>query len=325
MRLSAVALASVAAVTFVASAQTPPPRTDVPSFGVSSELVYVRFHVEKKGGYVGTLTKDQLRVLEDGRPQEIALLETPSTRERTVPPEVTLLLDVSGSVMDAKLLDETLVKEVLFASLGEQARVGLCAFGGTLRCLRPPTRDADDLLEGFREAIEFGWEGRRSGTRLYASVADVCKQAAERGKAQRALVIFSDGIDNQQGDVDEAVRVAAENDVRIYAVKLSQAFRENPLAGGRFGGPPNRAMYDYKKLRLDDLAAQTGGRAYEPRTLDGKSLAKILREIGTEISMENVVGYPPPDAAAGRKRKIKVELVDKSLGSIRDGERTLVR
>ena len=324
MRLLVLALA-FASIASVSSAQTPPPRPDVPTFGVTSELVYIRFHVEKKGGYVGTLTKDQLRVLEDGRPQEIALLETPSTRERTIPPEVTLMLDVSGSVMDARLLDEELVKEVLFASLGEQARVGLCAFGGTLRCFRPPTRDADALLAAFQEAVAFGYETRRTGTRLYASVADVCRQAPGGGKAQRAVVIFSDGIENQHGSLDEAVKAAAEGDVRVYAVKLSQAFRDTAMGSNPFGRPPNRAMYDYKKLELDQLARETGGRAYEPRSLDGKTLAKILRDIATEITMENIVGYPPSGPAAGRKRKVKVELVDKSLGSIPDGERTLVR
>jgi hypothetical protein len=41
--------------------------------------------------------------------------------------------------------------------------------------------------------------------------------------------------------------------------------------------------------------------------------------------MENVVGYQPEGAATGRKHRVKVELVDKSLGAIPDGERTLVR
>jgi VWFA-related protein len=322
MRLPGLALLSV---TLLASAQAPPPRDDIPTFTASTELVYVRFHVEKKDEYVGALTRDQIRVLEDGRPQTIALLETPSTRARTIPPEVTLLLDVSSSVMDAHLLDEQLLKEVLFASLSEQARVGLCAFGGGLQCLRPPTRDADDLLAGFQEAIDYSRATRGSGTRLYASVADACQKAKERGKAQRAFVVFSDGIDNQGGHWDEAARAAAESDVRVYAVKLSQAFRENPFNTGAFGRPPNRAMYDYKKLDLDRLADETGGRSFEPRTLDGKSLAKILRQIGAEVTMENVVGYAPEGPTTGRKRKVKVELVDKSLGSIRDGERTLVR
>src|SRR5688500_5093754 len=85
-----------------AEAQSPDTKpADVPTFGVETELVYVRFHVERKGAYVEELRRDQVRVLEDGRPQTIALLETPSTRERTIPPEVTIALDVSSSVVDA--------------------------------------------------------------------------------------------------------------------------------------------------------------------------------------------------------------------------------
>src|SRR5207244_4721937 len=138
------------------AAQPPDKHDAVPTFGTSTELVYVRFHVEKKGGFLDGLKPDQIRVLEDGRPQTIALLETPSTRERTIPPEVTLALDVSSSVMDERLLDESLVKDVLFASLGEQARVGLCAFGGELRGVRTPPRAAESLGDGLQESLRVG-------------------------------------------------------------------------------------------------------------------------------------------------------------------------
>jgi len=315
--------AALAAAALTTAAQTPDKR-DVPTFGTSTELVYLRFHVERKGGYLDTLKPDQIRVFEDGRPQKIALLETPSTRERTVPPEVTLALDVSSSVMDERLLDESLVKEVLFASLGEQARVGLCAFGGELRCLRPPSRDADSLVDGFQEALRFGWEQRREGTRLYASLADICRRPKEGEKAQRAMIVFSDGLENRGGKVGEAIQAAAEGDVRVYSILLSQAFQTSSR-NAAFGGVPNRSMYDYKKFELSRLAEETGGRAFEPGTVDPKSLAKILRTIATEISMENVVGYQPDGAATGQKRHVKVELADKSVGSIKDGERTLVR
>jgi VWFA-related protein len=321
---SALVAAALAAAALTTEAQTPGKRDGIPTFGTSTELVYVRFHVEKKGGYLDTLKPDQIRVLEDGRPQKVALLETPSTRERTIPPEVTLALDVSSSVMDERLLDETLVKDVLLATLGEQARVGLCAFGGELRCLRPPTRDADSLVEGFQEALRFGWEQRREGTRLYASLADICRKPKEGEKKPRALIVFSDGLENRGGKVGEAIQAAAEGDVRVYSVLLSQAFQATSR-NAAFGGVPNRSMYDYKKFELSRLAEETGGRAFEPGTVDPKSLAKILRTIATEISMENVVGYQPEGAATGRKRHVKVELADKSLGSIKDGERTLVR
>ncbi len=322
-RLLAAALAAVAA-----EAQSPEKPKDLPTFGVSTELVYVRFHVERKGGYADAVTREQLRVLEDGKPQSIAMLETPQTRERTIPPDVTLALDVSSSVLEAGLLDETLVKEVFLASLSEQSSVGLCAFGGELRCLTPPTRDAQALLDGFEQAVLFGRQTRRQGTRLYASIADICKERPGAPKVQRVLVVFSDGLDNKGGKVNEAIQAALEADARVYAVKVSQAFQDTAPTlrpGGGFGGPPNRALYDYKKFDLDKLAAETGGQAYEPRTLDQKTLATILRNIAKEITMENVVGYQPEGAPTGKRRKVKVELVDKSLGTIRDGERTLVR
>ena len=323
MNRTALLAAALAAAALTTAAQSPD-KHDVPTFGTTTELVYVRFHVERKGGYLDTLKPDQIRVLEDGRPQKIALLETPSTRERTIPPEVTLALDVSSSVMDERLLDESLVKDVLFASLGEQARVGLCAFGGELRCLRPPTRDAESLVDGFQEALRFGWDTRREGTRLYASLADLCRRPKEGEKAQRALIVFSDGLENKGGKVQEAIQAAAEGDVRVYSILLSQAFQTSSR-NAAFGGVPNRSMYDYKKFELSRLAEESGGRAFEPGTVDPKSLAKILRTIATEISMENVVGYQPEGAATGQKRHVKVELADKSLGSIKDGERTLVR
>ena len=204
-----------------------------------------------------------------------------------------------------------------------------------------PTRDVDALLGGFRESIEFGYQQRNTGTRLYRSLADIAKAPAkgEKVQRQRALVVFSDGLENQGGKLDEAIRAAADADVRVYAIKLSQAFREQAIAGGPFGarpggggsgsggfgGAPGRAYYDYKKLELDELAEKTGGRTFEPGTLEPAVLADILRKIATEITMECVVGYAPEGAPSGKRRKVKVEVVDKSIGKIPDGERTFAR
>src|SRR4051812_35874769 len=169
-----IALALVAA-----QAATPSPAPQVPSFPAATELVYVRFHVERKGGYATDIRKEQLRVVEDGQSRPIVVLETSATRDRTVVPEVTLMLDVSSSVMDERLLDETLIRQVLFGSLHEESKVALCAFGGTLQCFAEPTRDASALMDAFGAALRFGEETRRSGTRLYASVAEVARNAAK--------------------------------------------------------------------------------------------------------------------------------------------------
>lgn len=318
-RIVAILLASGLAVS--------PALAQAPSFPSQAELVYVRFHVERKGGYAGEVRKDQLRVLEDGKPQTIAVLETAATRDRTVLPEVTLVLDVSSSVMDDRLLDETLIRQVLFGSLHAESKVALCAFGGRLECFAEPTRDAAALVDAFGRAIRFGLETRRQGTRLYASVADVARQsAAAGGRAQRAMILFTDALDTKEGSVKDAVAAAVAADVRVYAVKISQAFQDTSESRRPFSrGAPNRTMYDYRKLELDALPDATGGRSFEPGTLSEESLARILREIGAEISNEIVVGYEPAGARTGAKHKVKVELVDKSSGKIRDGERILVR
>jgi VWFA-related protein len=320
-----VLISSVAAL--VASGAALAAGAQVPSFPSEAELVYVRFHVDRKGGPVSDVRKEQIRVLEDGKPQAIAVLETAATRDRTILPEVTLVLDVSSSVMDDRLLDETLIRQVLFGSLHADSRVALCAFGGSLQCFAEPTRDAAVLVEAFQRALRFGVETRRTGTRLYASVADVAlRKAASGGRAQRAMILFTDALDTQDGRLKDAVEAVTASDVRVYAVKVSQAFQDTAPSRRPFSrGASNRAMYDYRKLELDALPEATGGRSFEPGTLDAESLAKILREIGAEISSEIVVGYEPQGPREARKRKVKVELADKSLGKIRDGERTIVR
>src|SRR5688572_32934494 len=132
-------MTSLAASVMAAVLSTQAPQT--PTFPSEAELVYVRFHVERKGAYATDVRKEQLRVLEDGKPQPIVVLETSASRDRTVLPEVTLVLDVSSSVMDDRLLDETLIREVLLGSLHAEAKVALCAFGGQLECFAGPTRD----------------------------------------------------------------------------------------------------------------------------------------------------------------------------------------
>jgi hypothetical protein len=139
------------------------------------------------------------------------------------------------------------------------------------------------------------------------------------------MILFTDAIDTEGGRVKDAADAASAADVRVYAVKLSQAFQDTAPSRGPFGGRPNRSMYDYRKLELDALPDATGGRSFEPGSLDEETLARILRDIGAEISNEIVVGYEPQGPRTGKRRKVKVELADKSLGKIEDGERTVMR
>jgi VWFA-related protein len=181
-------------------------------------------------------------------------------------------------------------------------------------------------LSGFQQAIEFSHEQRRAGTRLYASLADLAKPPKDGEKAQRALIVFSDGLDNKDGKMTQALDAALAADVRVYTIALSQSFQATSRSAGNRWRHAQPHDVRLPQARFGRLAELTGGRPYEPATLSQKDLAKVLHSIATEISMENVVGYQPEGpAGAPRKRKVKVELADKSLGKIPDGERTLLR
>src|SRR5688572_8415793 len=83
----ALALALVA----VPSAQEPDSK---PNFSSQSELVVLHVSVkDKKGGYVGGLSQDAFRVLENRQPQEISFFHN-----QDAPVTVGMLIDASGSM-----------------------------------------------------------------------------------------------------------------------------------------------------------------------------------------------------------------------------------
>ena len=64
---------------------------------VEVSLVNILFSVrDKKGGLVGNLNKDDFKVFEDGKEQEVKFF----TRETDLPLTIGLLIDVSGSQMN---------------------------------------------------------------------------------------------------------------------------------------------------------------------------------------------------------------------------------
>ena len=110
-----------------------------------SNLVLTPFYVVHKKKYVEGLTREDLRIFEDGREQEIALFEGPGVggaeAGRSVPVEIILLLDVSLSVMNRSLLDVYTLQEELLEGLGDNVSVGIYAFANKLTRLTRPTRD----------------------------------------------------------------------------------------------------------------------------------------------------------------------------------------
>jgi len=111
----------------------------------------------------------------------------------------------------------------------------------------------------------------------------------------KALIVVSDGGDNNgRYTVSELTKLAMEFDAEIFTIGL----HENPRSAEELRGPP----------LLENLAHASGGISY--MVSDMNRLHVVMGQIGVTLHNQYVLGYyPPPDAASGKYRRIRVQLL----------------
>jgi len=249
---------------------------------VNVDLVIFNVTVtDSKGRLVKGLSKDDFRIVEDGRQQEIQLVSP-----EDIPATVGLLIDNSGSMRRkrADVIGAALAfadssnpqDEIFIVNFNERVSIGLPAGS-------PFTSDIDQL----RAALE---NTRAEGkTALYDAVAVGLKHL-EMGTLQRkALVLLSDGGDNASGQTENEVFVMAEaSNATIYTIDLDD--------------PDDK---DQNPKLLQDLAKLTGGEAYRPKAID--ELPDVWRKIARGIRSQYTVGYVSKNRSRdGAFRTVKV-------------------
>jgi len=347
-------------------AQPPPPDTGQkpppagPEFVIrtDTQLVLVPFHVVRRGEYVEGLQAHDIRLLEDGVPQKIAIFEGPpsSRTGRSIPVEVIVLLDVSLSVMNSSLLDSLVLKETLLDGLGDRVGISVYAFARRLKRFAFPTHDVAKLSAALAGAYEFS----HGGTRLYEAIIGTCRDAVQRGtSATRLMVILSDSFSTTNTRPEDAVPVARQLGVTLYPVVLGhdrvvqQALRAQGAPAGRGLAPApgrargNRGRADSAGGRLDlpgqpdrefqardrearmaefaALGEATGGRSFDPKVVNNTMMRAILQAIVTQVHAEYVAGYYP--ASSGKpaaSHQVQVTLLDKKAGKLYGGSRLVI-
>ncbi|MCP5116512.1 MAG: VWA domain-containing protein [bacterium] len=348
--------------------QAPP---EDPGFVIRTEtqLVLVSFHVVRKGQFVENLQKEDVRLLENGKPREIAIFEGPTGSEgenresegeqqqqRTIPVEIILLLDVSLSVMNKDLLDAVAIKETFFDQLGDNVSVSVYAFARRLQRLTEPTNRPARLEWALMQA--YGLAGL--GTRLYKSIIDTCRDAAKSEKqATRLMVVFSDGFSTAKVTPKQAVAAARQYGITLYPVILGhdRVVKRGSLGASR-GQPNPRSRNPWGRQRLPgtgdpargginqqqrqsqarnqeslmadfaDVGDQTGGRSFDPVTVNSLMVRAILSTVVAEVKNEYVVGYyPTGEGKKNKPRKVEIKFAKstKTKGKIYGGRRLLER
>lgn len=247
------------------------------------DLVLVPVTVADPAGRVITgLRAENFRVLEDRKPQRIDHFSA-----QEAPVSMCVVFDQSGSMADKLGTARAAVRELLERAHRED-EVLLVAFDERPRTDPGFSRDPLALTNRLL------WTTARGGTALFDAVYEGLLRLRTARRPRRALVVVSDGGDNEsRHSRREVLALAAEADARIWALGIHQN--------------PKRAEEARGALLLEELARPGGGAHFWAR--DRREQREAAARLAELMHHEYLLGYhPPPDGRAGKWRRVRVEV-----------------
>jgi Ca-activated chloride channel family protein len=240
---------------------------------------------DKHGHYVKDLKKEDFKVVDDSRPAT----EIRSFRaEANLPLEVGLLVDASNSVRDRFKFEQEAATEFLNQTIRpkyDQAFV--VGFDVTPEVTQDFTDNTEKLSMGVRSLRPGG--GTAMYDALYFACRDKLMKAQHNGPVRRAIILLSDGDDNQSHVTrEEAIEMAQRADVIVYTIST------NLSSAGHRGDKV-----------LERIADATGGRAYVPFQIN--EVANAFAAIQEELRSQYAISYKPADFLSdGRYRSVEI-------------------
>jgi Ca-activated chloride channel family protein len=240
---------------------------------------------DKHGRYVKDLKKENFKVVDDSKPAaEIRSFHA----EANLPLEVGLLVDASNSVRDRFKFEQQAAVEFLNQTIRpryDQAFV--VGFDVTPEVTQDFTDDTERLSVGVRSLRPGG--GTAMYDALYFACRDKLMKAQHTGPVRRAIILLSDGDDNQSHVTrEEAIEMAQRAEVIVYTISTN-------LSGTGHHGD---------KV-LERIADATGGRSYVPFQLN--EVANAFAAIQEELRSQYAISYKPADFLSdGRYRSVEI-------------------
>lgn len=247
---------------------------------------------DKHGKFVRNLNENDFTILDDHKPpQSIVNFR----RETDLPIHLGLLIDVSGSVRTRFAFEQDAAISFLQQTVRPNFDKALVmGFNSQNNISQDFTDNVSLLADGVRRLHNGG------GTALYDAIYKFCHDKLNRDQearpVRRAIVVVSDGEDNQsQRSEAEAIAAAQRAQVIIYAISTDDS-----------------GLILRGDWILDQLAEATGGRAFFPyKTKDVKNSFAAIED---ELRSQYIVSYHPADFEAdGRYRPIEITAVKKDL------------
>src|SRR5881275_678170 len=283
---------------------------------VETSLTNILFTAsDKQKRFISTLKREDVRVLEDGVPQQIftfqpnsdlplslaILIDCSGSEERTLPEEKGAAREFLESVLRADkdeaaiitFTGEVTLEQGLTGNLGRLRRAiddvrfvppagyigGGVVVGGT-----PPISGTQQTLAGST-AI---WDA------IWATSNELLSDSAEH--TRRAIVLLTDGEDTiSQVRMQEAINRAVKAEALIYAIGIG-----------------DRYQYGIDEGALRKITEGTGGRAYFPR--NERDLNEAFAQIQRDLRERYLIAYSSSNKNRdGSFRRVTIEIVNPDL------------
>jgi len=283
---------------------------------VETNLTNVFFTAaDKQKRFISSLKREDVRVLEDGVPQEIFTFQPNSD----LPLSLAILIDCSGSeertLPEEKAAARSFLESVMRPSKDEAAVV---SFTGEVTLEQGLTGNIARLRRAI-DQVEFvppsGYIGGGvvvggtppiSGTQqtlagstaiwdaIWATSNELLTESAEHQR--RAIILLTDGQDTiSQVRMQDAISRALKADALIYAIGIG-----------------DRYQFGIDEGALKKLTQGTGGRAYFPR--NERELRDAFSQIERELREQYLIAYSSSNKMRdGSYRRVAIEILNPEL------------
>jgi len=281
-----------------------------------TNLTNIFFSAEDKyKRYISTLKQEDIRVLEDGQPQQIftfqqntdlplslaILIDTSRSEERTLPDEKAAAREFLESVLRANRDEAAIVSftgdvtlEQGFTGSMDRLRRAIDRVefvppsgyigGGIVVPTTPPISGTNQVMAGSTAIWDAVW----------ATSTELLMDSAEH--TRRAIILLTDGDDTiSQVKMQDAIERAEKADALIYSIGIG-----------------DRYSFGVNEGALRKVSDKTGGRAYFPH--NERELKEAFAQIQRDLRERYLVAYSPKNPARdGSYRKIQIEIINPAL------------
>ena len=253
--------------------------------------------------FVGSLTKEDFRVQENGQDQTVSYFASTS-----VPFDLVLVIDLSGSTQDKRdLIKKSTLRFIEAARPAD--RIAIVTFSDNSNLLSPLTLDRVQLSESVKDMKGGGsshvWDA------VKFALDDVL--GARSLERRRAVVLMSDGVDGffvPAGKVAGSKTTFAElvEQVRQTDALIVPIYLDTEKDSGNQG---LGQQYENARRALNLLAQESGGSYYHAGKIS--DLNGVYEQVINDLGKVYSLGYKPTNATRdGSWRGVEVSIVNRT-------------